>query len=361
MTGSIDDSTKLVFYRRELDWLRFLAFLAVFLHHALPNEASGWVSAGVTARFAGWLGNAAFAGGLGVDLFFVLSAYLITELLTREQERNGEIKLRAFYARRILRIWPLYYLIIAIVMAVPRFRMSGDYLLTFCIFVGNFAIARHGYPSSPAAPLWSVSIEEQFYAAWPLALQIGGKRLMKWILPLLLLIATASRAYLVMQHVKHPGIWCNTFARLDPIVCGAALSIVLKHRLPQFRLSIRLLLFLAGCAALVLAVRYLSLDGVPCLFLYPIAAVACTAQLVAFLGIRSDMDTAWNRILAYLGRISYGLYAFHYLAIDIAEGVTAKPFFLALILTITLAATSYSIYEKPFLQLKQRLSAFHRA
>ena len=108
------------FYRPELDILRFGAFLLVFLHHALPHATIDYFTSdyGIFKQAASLLAGIARAGALGVDLFFALSAYLITELLLRERRSHGAIDIRAFYIRRILRIWPLYYF--ALLILSPR-------------------------------------------------------------------------------------------------------------------------------------------------------------------------------------------------------------------------------------------------
>ena len=100
------------FYRPELDGLRFYAFLGVFVCHALPNEAKFYSGMHLPMP---WLWAAVVrSGAAGVDLFFVLSAFLITSLLLRERQETGKISLRLFYIRRILRIWPLYFLVVVL-------------------------------------------------------------------------------------------------------------------------------------------------------------------------------------------------------------------------------------------------------
>src|SRR5947207_1159181 len=102
------------FYRPELDGLRFFAFLAVYINHTLlldPARGELWKRA---------LGSIGTAGAFGVDLFFALSAYLITELLLREQKARGRIDVPAFYLRRMLRIWPLYFVFLGAMVAIAR-------------------------------------------------------------------------------------------------------------------------------------------------------------------------------------------------------------------------------------------------
>src|SRR5260221_8487443 len=100
------------FYHPELDCLRFFAFFAVFIFHTLPHEADYYSARNIP--FAALIASVSRAGSFGVDLFFLLSAYLITELLLREKESFGHVHLKSFYLRRILRIWPLYFLAIFI-------------------------------------------------------------------------------------------------------------------------------------------------------------------------------------------------------------------------------------------------------
>jgi peptidoglycan/LPS O-acetylase OafA/YrhL len=105
------------------------------------------------------------AGALGVDLFFVLSSFLITALLLREKDQRGTLGVRAFWMRRILRILPLYFSALAVVAIVMQPPWS--HLLPFMVFLGNWRMTggEAGYPTDL---LWSVSIEEQFYLCWPL-------------------------------------------------------------------------------------------------------------------------------------------------------------------------------------------------
>jgi len=322
------------FYRPELDILRFGAFLLVFLHHALPH--SGWVFAGV-----------ARAGALGVDLFFALSAYLITELLLRERRSRGAIDVRAFYLRRILRIWPLYYLALLILVPVfsilPGERMPWAHFLAFAFLGGNWACAAWGYPPSSFALLWSVSIEEQFYLTWPWLVRLGESCLRRFACGMLA-VATATRIVLVVRDVHHPGIWCNTLARLDPIAGGALLACFLKGMVPGHSRRARTLWIGLGAATLIVSGAVGSNEGWPVLVTYPLAAAASVAIIFGILGARL-------RVGSYLGRISYGLYVFHAAAIRIAPSPV-----LSLPLTIAIAALSYRFLESPFLRLKDRFA-----
>src|SRR5215813_2353179 len=109
------------FYRPELDCLRFFAFLAVFVSHAFALDAEYYIDRQISPQLSLWISNITGCGGYGVVLFFVLSSYLITELLIRESNSKGRIDVKSFYIRRALRIWPLYFVfLLAIYLIIPQ-------------------------------------------------------------------------------------------------------------------------------------------------------------------------------------------------------------------------------------------------
>lgn len=225
------------FYNPALDGLRFFAFLAVFAHHSLPNKSAHWLQLGLPERVAELAASVVVAGAYGVDLFFALSAYLITELLLREHDRYGRIDYKRFYFRRCLRIWPLYYCFILFAVTLGPVLFTQEVLgvrqlLSFLFFVGNYECALFGYPSSVIAPLWSVAIEEQFYLLWPLALRGFGAAHHRRALFLLLVAALTTRAYLVFDAAEHPRIWCDGLARFDPFIAGAVVALLLRRSPP---------------------------------------------------------------------------------------------------------------------------------
>src|ERR1700726_4382855 len=127
------------FYRPELDALRFFAFFSVFICHVFPQTADGYTKHHVPRVAAELISSAVTAGTFGVSLFFPLSAFLISSLLLREKEQTGTLKVRSFYIRRILRIWPLYFVFLAIAaaLALPH---DAKFLLG-CVFLsGNWMV-----------------------------------------------------------------------------------------------------------------------------------------------------------------------------------------------------------------------------
>lgn len=356
------------YYRPELDVLRFGAFFLVFLSHVVPGDAAFYAQARIPAAIARLIVSGAAGGAFGVDLFFALSSFLITTLLLREHALNGAIDIRAFYARRVLRIWPLYFAFLLIVLPLLHRLLPADdlpprYLLAFLLLAGNWAFVWWGLPHSAAGPLWSVSIEEQFYLAWPLVLRRWRQQL-PWIVALLLVIASGTRLVLVEAGAVHPQVWCNTLARLDPIACGALLALAAQRTAltpgPWVRGA---LLVLAGTIFVTVG-HYEDFSGGRVLVTFPAIALASSALIAAALGCPTDLRRhPVLRALAYLGRISYGLYVFNLLFIELC-GVAAAHAPLArlarsafaLAATVALAALSYRFLERPFLRLKARLA-----
>ena len=357
------------FYRPELDGLRFFAFLAVFLNHALPQGADVWIAAGLSPAVAVAAELLVTGGGMGVDLFFALSSFLITELLVRELAVTGRLDVWRFYAKRALRIWPLYFAFLAVTWFVVRpwtshETMSASALPWFIGFAGNWFLYDRGmYFESVAVLLWSVAIEEQYYLVWPLVLRLFGARRLAWACAGLIVVAMAARGWAAWIGLPHPRVWVNTFMRLDPIALGALLSLSLHGAAPTLTASRRALAMVLGCSMLFVTPAFAGFAGWSAVYGYFFAALGATAVVWATLNDRPGWLA--SPALVYLGRISYGLYVVHFLALWIAAdfiggatgmtGIAAKAA-LGLAITVPLAALSYHLIERPFLTLKARLA-----
>ncbi len=366
------DSRSGRFYRPELDALRFAAFFGVFLYHDLATalDLESYQRHGLPKSAAQWISATVASGKYGVDLFFVLSAYLITELLIREVLSTGKLEVRGFYARRILRIWPLYFMFLGLsTFVLPRFfpyshGLPLSYLLCFLLLTGNWICAIRGYARTSADALWSVSLEEQFYLIWPLIVRLVGIGRLAAVAIAMFFVAAASRVVLMIAHASPIAGWCNTFSHLDSIACGILLAVWLKGKRPNLSWIVGGTLGIAALLAPVFVERFAPVDGgphPPSVFIgYPVVALSCGALVFVSLSMRLDrLPRRIGASLIYLGRISYGLYVYHIFSISVADhmrlgGLGAGA--AALAITVLLAAVSYRWLEQPFLRYKMRFT-----
>ena len=362
------------FYYPELDAIRIFLFFGVWSYHVLPRALIFYDEHHVPHILGEVCVTCLQACMCSLDVFFILSAYLITELLLRERALKGAVDLKAFYFRRLLRIWPLYFFVIAIACLIPFFDRSQtvgwEYAIAFLLFAGNWMMALHGPPHGVTlVPLWSVSFEEQFYLLWPLVLRKTSKRTIGVIAISLLVLASLTRAVLLLQHEGGDPIWYNTFARLDSIACGILLALALHGRV-TFQIGIwrRLGLLILGVLAWIIVGRFCGLlDRTPGLgrgmIGYPLMSLGGVAAFLGVLGAAQDgLPFLKSPVLVYLGKISYGLYAFHMLCFRLAGDLFQEHSFAfsrtmtaicALALTFLLATCSFRWLESPFLRLKR--------
>jgi len=361
------------FYRPELDALRFLAFLLVFCHHAFVSSFIGRLS---TLPWAERIPAAIVLGGeFGVDLFFILSAYLISELLIREKAASGQVQVGRFYMRRILRIWPLYFTFVVFCFILPLFTPSIFPFKAFVCFLllsGNWYCVLHAAIPSPVSPLWSVSIEEQFYLVWPWVVRKAKSIHLIIFSCALIAIAICTRLVLAIHSAPRPSVWFNSFTHMDAIGAGILIAVLLKGRAPHLQVSLRiscfiLALLLLGLSTSVFDVLNARTTATIALMGYGCGILAAVLLFLAFLGAPEDgIEFLAARKLAYLGRISYGLYVVHQFVLEavkvtllktLGESPAALQLVLALGPTILLAALSYRWLESPFLRLKRRFQS----
>jgi peptidoglycan/LPS O-acetylase OafA/YrhL len=376
------------FYLPQLDSIRFFAFFLVFIHHAgLP--ASRFPVGSLPYRVLDFLHE---FGWMGVDLFLVLSAFLITSLLLLEHGDAGRIALRDFYVRRILRIWPLYYLMMAIAFIIlPIFGLFGPQLgapawrelmsrffLPYVTLFGNFAVGHYGFPSIwTLAHMWTVTLEEQFYLVWPMVLIVLLRRPRAAVaitLPVLLLGTIGVRWYL-LSRTGHPAIWTNTLARLDPLLVGIGLAFYREGRTADRHPVISAGEFLLGCAAVATIALAPNITAQTASTLWQYLATAVGFGLIVDSVVSAGRGPLlWlftRKTLVWLGRLTYGLYVYHILGILTAHHILARmpaapktprllawllPFALGLVLTVAMAAVSYYAFEKHLLKLKNRFA-----
>jgi peptidoglycan/LPS O-acetylase OafA/YrhL len=322
-------------YRPELDGLRALAIAVVVLGHArlLPN---GW-------NF-----------GYGVDLFFVLSGFLITTLLMEEWRSTGTICLRDFYARRVRRLLPAlagFLTVLGIIglVAVERGTMAWHSFVSAAIasvYLSNFFAAFHAQPAPHyLTHLWSLANEEQFYLVWPLVL-IGALRTRATIrqLRLLLLAGFVFTFAFQLDSVRWSSLWFYGYSPLTrsmPIVIGCLVALM------QGRIRHGQWIGMALFAGAVIGPAYIAAGGRIANPFWNLATAVGSALLVSHAG----RPFTW-RPLVMLGVISYSLYLWHPLFIHALPDATGYRA-LAVALSLAAAVASYRWIERPFRRRRQ--------
>jgi peptidoglycan/LPS O-acetylase OafA/YrhL len=317
-----------------------------------------------------------FLGGLlGVDVFFVLSGFLITSLLVREWEGTSTLSLRLFYGRRALRLFPA--LAVAILFAVVLAQTGHAQAATgtvsgvpfVVLYVGDLARAFGWGQLGTLAHTWSLAVEEQFYLLWPplLLLLLRRKTTYRSLALLLLglaLMEALFRAVLVLKGGNLAAISASPFTRSDGLAIGCAVALLLTARGQKpFTVTAGRLLRAAtvvGVAATVWAVMRGS-NANPATFELgiPIAILAAAAAVVTTVGGCWPALTAVLEIppLRWIGQRSYGIYLYHFPIFYALYTESAHPRnkLLAMGVSIAVAAVSYRLIESPALRLKDRL------
>ncbi len=315
---------------------------------------------------------------MGLCLFFTLSAYLITSILLAEHEKNGVISVRKFYIRRILRIWPLYFFGIALGIGFAiLFQRSSDItgFVWYLLFAGNLYCIAFGWMANPFSPLWTISIEEQFYFVWPWVIRWFSRRGMIACAFLFIVAANITLFILGQRHANMGReVWANTFVQFEMFAVGILLAFA-KNHLAWRNTGIGLLLILAGPLLWFFTCLHFyyqqspgsvaAISGPNLVVHYLLITLGCAAILHGFCMIGPSHFPDWA---TYLGKISYGLYVYHILAIDFSHALLVSfhgttfvvaSALVALSLTIVMAVISYAFLESPFLRIKKRYEIVH--
>ena len=369
-----------------LDGLRGIAILLVYVFH----YGGGLTSSTPPVRLFGYLTQ---AGWVGVDLFFALSGYLITGLFWAD--RASPHCLRNFYARRALRILPLYFgaLILAAVVAAAVAELAGAPLRTlrplllYAGFLQNVPpfvqTALHYPPPLPLYHLWSLAVEEQFYLLWPLLLLACRSRRGAFRLSLISFFLCCELRNFVFNPggpIHHASImvWSTALpGRCGALALGSALALAPQASRKAIRrwAPLAVVLSAAGFVAVGAAEHGVLLNtpmnvvlGLPCAEILSAAVVAASAaEFASASSYRSLLST---RPLRALGRISYGVYVFHILLEPCFDRIGAAVthtqhgmnyqlvrLLVAFPISVAVATLSYRMYERPFLRLRHRFGS----
>lgn len=369
-------------YFKNLDGLRFFAALMVILQHT--SDYKSFAVPGYSDVFRNYLSE---LGGYGVTLFFVLSGFLISYLLFAEKEKNGTVDIKNFYLRRILRIWPLYFLYGILIIFTVDFLFSklGTVvdtpelvnLLYLATFTVNFQMIFTPFNKGIVEILWSVCIEEQFYAIWPWIVKWFFKN-MKAVILSFIIIGIASSA--IMYHLNAADIIKSSFypvyffplCRFTHFGVGILAAWLLFNKSIQNKvrgiIASKTLQITVFVSAFILSFQIIVLPKILSVYLFDFIPAALFAFIILAASGSHFIFNFDNKVLRVLGTYSYGLYIIHpavgQLLIAVFKKWVPNGFFAYDVLfpltvtlcTIILAAISYEFYEKHFLRLKQKFT-----
>jgi len=364
---------KLKIYFPNLNGLRLIAAFLVIIHHIEQIKSRFDIETYWHVPFISIIGK------LGVVLFFVLSGFLITYLLLTEEHSFEKISIKNFYIRRILRIWPLYFLIILLsflvlphisLFDIPNFSNDDLYshlilkLFLYAIFLPNIVLSFFGIVPY-ASHTWSIGTEEQYYLVWPIILKYFKKQ--RFLLMCFVVVFyLAVRSFLFVDYSDFlpykkiiKDFW-STF-NIDCMAIGGGYAVILFQKNKLLKILQNNILFYATIIfTIVLMIKGVFIPY----FHYEFYSVLFGIIILNFASNNTIKLSLENKVLNYLGNISYGLYMYHPIGIVLALYICRYTnlitnwfiYPLTFVFTIILAGLSYKYFEAYFLKFKNKFS-----
>lgn len=290
-------------------------------------------------------------GSVGVDVFFVLSGFLITSLLCRERARTERISLRAFYLRRVLRILPAYVCFLAFV-AILAASARADVATRDWVAAGTYTMNFRPDPAWELGHIWSLSIEEHFYVLWPpLFALLPQRQAVVGLLVVLVLEPVARWAILIASPAYATAMELWTFTRLDSIAAGCLLALLSRTPAGFRRLDAAARRWPLALAALLLAVAGSILSGKLDVGISP-SVIAVSIAVLVWAAVRHEPRYLEAPLIIAVGVGSYSLYLWQEIFLNPHRAEWWNAFPQNVVLTAVCAAISYRFVEKPFMQLK---------
>ena len=373
----LDNQATQTLFFKDLDILRFFAAIMVVISHAFAGYC-GWFgipkllaeqSDPQKFSFAGKIVNQLIINGsFGVDLFFMISGFLITLILIKEKTSTGKVNIPKFFMRRAIRIWPLYYLFIMLgplAIHLARSTASPHYLSNI-LFYNNFQAIHSVDPwGYPFAHLWSICVEEHFYLVWPIIIALIPMKYLKKVLFSLFALSLCFRLFLFMQDGDPVILYLHTFARIDVLIIGALYAVYFSEGSQKLILTkfqrLCLYLFFLLLASFVWVYEVKTIFQV-IVYKYLFCVICGIGMIYFIFSPKRLIDIPFKSFWNYLGKISFGIYLFSNAIIPVIVHQFMYRFetkniwlyfFLNVFLSICIAAIVYELYEKQFLKLKK--------
>jgi len=360
---------KKVLHLQGLNGLRAIAAIAVVISHTtLSLENFGLIP---TIFGSDKNGNpkGLLLASYGVSIFFALSGFLITYLLLKEKEKTKSINVKKFYIRRLLRIWPLYYLYIAIIFVVyTLFSISYDAsIIPFYIFLAaNIPIIINNMLPF-AGHLWSIGVEEQFYLFWPWVAKIKNEKLFNYSIFLVLILFLLKIIFWIINYkynFSFPLVFLSV-TRIHIMIIGAIGAMLYYNNSKYIKYITSY--WTQSFSWLIILMVALNKFHISSLIDNEIVGLITIFIIFSQITRKNYIINLENKLMNFIGKISYGVYVYHPVIIFLAHKTFGKfqsssiqnyiiVFILILSLTISIAYISYTFYEKRFIELKSKFA-----
>lgn len=334
-------------------------------------------------------------GWIGVDIFFVLSGFLITAILLEEKTKPAYF--RNFFVKRALRIFPAYFaLVLAVTLAVisvsghgtSEFLFLREHLIWLWLFLQNIAVVITQHPYGYGLNhLWSLAIEAQFYLVWPFAVLFLSINRLRLLTVALIILSPALRHFIYESGGTFYTIYFSTLCRLDPLAMGALVAIILHSGATDERYAKACIVagVIAGLAGLLYFTSsdkpFVSLDGASRIVVFSISCVGLISASIITMVTMGIWRKGWSGILEltalrYIGQMSFGLYVYHFPILYIVtraksrfglDALYGNAFGVTLVsiayvgICLVVAALSWHLFERRILGWKDRLTSAGRS
>jgi len=367
-------------YMPVLDGYRGIAIFLVFLHHCVPKGEV--TSSGFLNSFYKGLMDSTWCG---VDIFFVLSGFLITGIILDTCERPNFF--RNFYIKRVIRIFPPYYVTLLIFCVLYLF-LKNEFFNRLCssqiwywLYLENWLWLFQGFYDNPLLHFWSLAVEAQFYLVWPALIYFCPRKLLSWLLVIVILCTVGIRGWLLLTNPFTPSLvrilYFSTLCRIDGLVMGALLAVWMRSDCMLSRLLRRLgLVMIASgtCLGLIITIQKGFSPFTPVVLFIGFFLFSIFFGMLLVLSLAQPENSVLSRILTWfplkkLGTVSYGFYVYHFpicwMFRDRIYQYIGKSFILNHLGTVLFCGTlslvislfSWYCLEQPILRLKTYFSS----